>query len=353
MLRDGEARAVGHAEQRREPRVEAIARQVGRHRVELEEANVVVFETLPEGDLQLAPGSIDQGAGAGHLVEREVALEIANVDGIGLPAHEWPEADVRERGAEGDAPGEPVLHLLVVGLDLWIENEKIREIRELHAKGGGDRVPEDVPLVVLERSAHALARGEPRAELDVVAGAFDEIDDHVLARLRHVRVAEAHLDAREDAERRDALLRVAHVARAERLAHLERDAATHHALARRLEAAQDDRANDHLVALGHVEANARPRVVGRGLERELDVDVVVAVLLVPIDDSAAGVIELHRAGRVAQGHLRRSRHVGLAHRLDARERDVPQARPRAELHRDHELDPRRALDVVRRRPGGT
>ena len=55
-----------------------------------------------------------------------------------------------------------------------------------------------------------------------------------------------------------------------------------------------------------VEAHARARVVERRLERVLDVDVVVPELLVPIDDPPARVLELHRAGRIAQRHLRRA-----------------------------------------------
>ena len=77
---------------------------------------------------------------------------------------------------------------------------------------------------------------KPGLQLDVVTGPLHDVDDDVLARLRHVGLAEAHLDAREDAQRRDALLRLAHVARPVRLAHLERDAPADDALARRCRA---------------------------------------------------------------------------------------------------------------------
>ena len=189
-LSHGEARAVGHAEKRRQPRIaRPLQARYGRHGVELKEANVVVLDALPEGDLQLAPGPVDEGAGTGHLVEREVALEIADVDGVSLRAHERPEADLREAVLKVIRRARRSCDLLVVGLDLGVEDEKVRQVRGLHAKGEPIASPKMFAVAVLERPAHALARREPRADLDVLRRPLDEVDDDVLVRLRHVRVA--------------------------------------------------------------------------------------------------------------------------------------------------------------------
>ena len=69
------------------------------------------------------------------------------------------------------------------------------------------------------------------------------------------------VDVREDVERRDALLRLAHVARAVRLADRQRDAAPYRPVVRALVAADDDLFHDHAVALDDVEPGARAGVV--------------------------------------------------------------------------------------------
>ena len=210
------------------------------------------------------------------------------------------------------------------------------------------RVAEQVPVAVLQSAAEPLAGRQPRAHLDVLRAALHHVDDDRLVGLGDVRVVEAHRDVREDPERRDALLGLADVAGRVGLAHGEGHAPPDDALAGHVEAVDRDRPHDHLVALAHLEAHARAAVVGRRLEGGLDADIVVAELLVPIDDAAARVLELRGARRLAQRDLRGGGHLLLAQALHPGEGDVPQRRARAELHRDHELDLGRALHPARR-----
>ena len=107
--------------------------------------------------------------------------------------------------------------------------------------------------------------------------------------------------------------------------------------------------DDDLVALDDVEAHAGARVVGRGLERVLDVDVVVAELLVPIDDAPARVLELHGAHGVAERAPRAASATSFSLIVLTPVKATSQRRVRGpELHRDDELDLGRALDAAAR-----
>jgi hypothetical protein len=282
--------------------------------------------------------------------QREVALEVAHVHPVGLGAHRGPEAHLGPGERDRVARREPVgrAQRAVVGGDLGVQDEEVGQVRGLDVEDDGPRVSEEVAVPVLEGGAHALAGREAAPQLGVLHDLLDDVDDHRLAGRGDERLGQGDLDAREDAEGRQALLGLADVARAVGLQHLERDATADDALARVREPVNDDVADDDLIALDDVEADARPRVVERRLERVLDVDVRVAELLVPVDDAAPGVVELRGAHELAHRHLRRRGHVGLARRVQPGERDVPQLRAWPELHRDAHLHLGRALHAAAR-----
>ena len=115
-----------------------------------------------------------------------------------------------------------------------------------------------------------------------------------------------------------------------------------------LGAAHLDVIDQHLLALAHVEADARAGAVGGVLEDVAGVGEDEAGLLVIIEDAAAGVVECEQVHRHAQGELRGAGQLGLRDGSDAGEGQVVEGGARAELHRDAQIDRRRALDPVRR-----
>ena len=105
-------------------------------------------------------------------------------------------------------------------------------------------------MPVLERPAHAFAGREAGPDLDVLRRALDDVDDDHLVRRGHVGILERDRDAREDAERRDALLRLADVARRGRARPTSSAMRRRTTLSRvSVEPVDDDRADDDLVAL--------------------------------------------------------------------------------------------------------
>ena len=158
-------------------------------------------------------------------------------------------------------------------------------------------------MAVLGREAEAFTRREAGRDLRVLPRPLDDRDDHDLVALRDVRVLEGDLDARERAERRDAFLGLANVARAVGLADRQRDAAFDGVRLREDVAADHESPDDHLLALGDQEASARARAIGRLLERVLHVDERVALLLVRVGDAPARLLELHGAHPGAQLHV--------------------------------------------------
>src|SRR5580693_5000598 len=105
-------------------------------------------------------------------------------------------------------------------------------------------------MTAFESASNAFTRRETRSNLDVLGVALDDVDDDVLACLRHVWLGERNGDAREDAQGRDSLLCRSYVARAVRSFDFERDSSTHDPLVRVIEPVKNDVTDDDLVALG-------------------------------------------------------------------------------------------------------
>ena len=187
-------------------------------------------------------------------------------------------------------------------------------------------------MSVLEDGAHALSGREAGPQLDVLRQPLVHRDDHGLVALRHVRLGEVDVDAGEDVERGHALLRLADVARAKRLVHLEGDAFSDDVLVGEAIAADEDLPDVDALALVDLEVHARVGRVQRPLERGTNVDEVKALLLVQIDDAALRFLDLHCVRRTSEADVRGLGEALFVDGSRAGEGEIVEEGARAQLH---------------------
>ena len=118
-------------------------------------------------------------------------------------------------------------------------------------------------------------------------------------------------------------------------------------LARARVALHDEARHEDLLALGHVEADAGARAIGRGLDRPAHLGVGIAFVFVVIEELHARGLELEVRDRRAELEVADLRECLLVVGDVALEREVVERRRRAEVNGDAQGDLGRALDALR------
>ena len=182
-LGDREGEAIGHPQEAPQIGGRTYPLEIGVNRATTKNLDVIALERTAELRVERALRPVGEGRDRGVFAEPEVAGIVAHVDAVETEADERPKTHLGEGDRDRVAPFESLqdTEVLEIVAHLVIENEGVREIAELSSEGELDRLPAEIAMAILERSAKALAGRKSGAKIEVLRDALLHLDHHDLA----------------------------------------------------------------------------------------------------------------------------------------------------------------------------